>query len=862
MNSEIASLPGENLFKNRRSTRRWFVHAGAVLSVLVVCIALSALYRTAQRIHSNEVWEGFSNVSPSALVLALVCTIASYIVVIGYDIVALHHLERPLPAWRAALAAFLAAAFGNNIGFSMVTGASIRYRIYSIAGLSALEIAGISTMCTITTALGMLFILAAALLFDSSTVTASAAHLSPLARYAIGSVIMVVLIGYILFSSVRPLVIRTANWTLRLPTAGTALAQVALGTTDMVLVGTLIYVLLPDGIVVGYLSFLGVFVLAMLAGGMSHVPGGIGVFETILLLGLPEIPPATLLGSILVFRGVYFILPLALGALLFAIYEVLLQRARFTKLQALVTDWLAEVGPQVMAALVIIAGMVLLFSSALPIAAYRQPYVNAHFPLWSVEIAHAVATASGLILVLLASGLSRRLASAHRWTLITLAIGLVASYIKDLGGAEALLLAPLWLIMWPTKPEFRRDAPLLGQAYSVEWLSTLSAILAITVWLGFFNFKHVAYRHDLWLQFSYTSDVSRFLRSLAVTVALAAGVGLRNVFRRRTEPTLPDAATLEHIARLVARESDTRANLALLGDKRLLFSPSGASFIMYQVKGKSWVALGDPVGRPEERTALLWQFRELCDHNGGWPVFYLVDAANLSAYVDLGLSLIKLGDEARVPLEHTFIQSVGNVDIRKIHRRVSAEGVSFEMVPQYAVATLLPELTLVSTSWLALNDGKAFGFSRGHFNSDYVCRFPCAIARHNNHIIAFAVVWTGYDKQEIALDLLRYHPYAPEGILDYLLVELMLHSKNEGYRWFNLGIAPLTNIENNPMAPVWHRVGKLIYRQSEHFKNIESLRRFEENFRPQWRPKYLASPGGFNAPRILRDIARLTTHTA
>jgi phosphatidylglycerol lysyltransferase len=105
---------------------------------------------------------------------------------------------------------------------------------------------------------------------------------------------------------------------------------------------------------------------------------------------------------------------------------------------------------------------------------------------------------------------------------------------------------------------------------------------------------------------------------------------------------------------------------------------------------------------------------------------------------------------------------------------------------------------------------------------------------------------------------MRFLPSAPEGILDYLLVELMLQSKQKGYRWFNLGIAPLLDVENNPMAPVWHRVGKLIYRQSEHFTTMESLRRFEESFRPVWRAKYLASPGGFNAPRILRDIARLT----
>ncbi|HZC01113.1 MAG TPA: phosphatidylglycerol lysyltransferase domain-containing protein, partial [Gammaproteobacteria bacterium] len=75
--------------------------------------------------------------------------------------------------------------------------------------------------------------------------------------------------------------------------------------------------------------------------------------------------------------------------------------------------------------------------------------------------------------------------------------------------------------------------------------------------------------------------------------------------------------------------------------------------------------------------------------------------------------------------------------------------------------------------------------------------------------------------------------------------------------WFNLGIAPLSDLEAHPLAPLWHRVGRLMYRQSEHFRDLESLRRYEERLNPVWRPKYLASPGGLNTLRILRNITRL-----
>ena len=96
-------------------------------------------------------------------------------------------------------------------------------------------------------------------------------------------------------------------------------------------------------------------------------------------------------------------------------------------------------------------------------------------------------------------------------------------------------------------------------------------------------------------------------------------------------------------------------------------------------------------------------------------------------------------------------------------------------------------------------------------------------------------------------------------MMDYLMIELMRGGRERGYRWFNLGIAPLSGFEMHPLAPLWHRIGRLIYRQSEHFRDVESLRRYEEKLHPVWRPKYLASLGGLNIPRILRDITRLIT---
>src|SRR5262249_42675207 len=135
----------------------------------------------------------------------------------------------------------------------------------------------------------------------------------------------------------------------------------------------------------------------------------------------------------------------------------------------------------------------------------------------------------------------------------------------------------------------------------------------------------------------------------AVIAGLFAGVW---ILRRpvRQDPGSPDAPALERAAAIAAQSPNTMAYLALLGDKRLLFDEHGDAFVMYGMEGRSWVALRDPVGPDDEAIELAWRFRELTDRHEAFCVFYQVQAASLPLYLDLGLTLSKLGEEGRVAL--------------------------------------------------------------------------------------------------------------------------------------------------------------------------------------------------------------------
>ncbi len=843
--------------RSSRLTKKLLAQAGALVSLVIICLALWVVHHMLHEIRLSDVLDNIRALSLSSIVLAFLAMAAAYLTTTTYDVLALRHIDRPLPYPRVALASFLASVFGMNLGFAVVTGAAVRYRIYSRAGLSALEIAGVTALCTLTATLGVGFIFILSMLFGTGAASESIFHLSAPWRHALGGLLLTLLAAYIVVAAIRPVTIRTQSWSLSLPSAKIIAAQVTLGAIDLMLIGALIYLLLPAHVESNFLAFLGVFALALMAGIMSHVPGGIGVFESVMLLGLPDVPPAGLLSAILLFRCIYYLAPLGLAATLLAIHEAQLHRARIATARDTTMDWLAEIGPQVMALIVIFAGVVLLFSGAIPAPAARLNGLREFLPLPLLELFHGVAGMAGLGLIIVARALSLRLNAAYRWAIYLLATGIVALLLKGLIYEGVIVLGIILVLLLYTRPEFQRNGSIFAQGFPAEWVSILTAILAVTAWLGLFSYKPFHYSQDLWWHFHYEGEFPRFLRTTLTVSLLTGGLTLYSLLRTDPIPDRPHTANLSQIRRIVRKNPNTRANLALLGDKRFLFSDSEEAFIMYRVKGKSWIALGDPVGPQREHEKLVWTFRELCDRYGGWPVFYQVDGENLPLYVDLGLSLLRLGDDARVPLAGFSLQGSERAGLRGIHDQVLKLGVNFSIVNSHDVPPLLQELQTVSDDWLTQAKATEKGFSRGIFNADYLRNFPCAVVRKDRRIIAFAILWVSGNKEELALDLMRYHRDAPEGTMRFLVTELMLGAQRRGYRWFNLGMVPTAALERQALAPLWQRVGGMMYRQSEHFRDSKSLRLFAEELGPVWRPKYLASPGGLRTPRILRDIANL-----
>ncbi|WP_434299681.1 bifunctional lysylphosphatidylglycerol flippase/synthetase MprF [Corallococcus exiguus] len=827
------------------------------LPLLLLCVAAYVLHRELSHYRREDVSAGLAAVTASRILLALAVTVVNYAALTLYDVLALGHAGHRIPYSRVGFTSFVGYAFGHNLGASFLSGGSVRYRLYSAWGLTALDVARVSAFNALTFWLGLAAVTGASLLLEGGGGVLS---LSTPVAHGVGAALGLLLVSYFVACATvrKPLRIRGLEWTL--PTPARALAQLVVSCGDWALAAAVLWVLLPPDSV-SLPSLTALFALAQLAGIASQVPAGLGVFETVMLSALtPRVPAPQVVGVLLVYRLVYYLLPFTVAALLLAGHELLQRRHHLTRLAKVVHSSFAPVVPWAASAVAFVAGTVLLFSGATPPVAERLALLRRLVPLPLLEVSHLLGSLVGVSLLLLARGLQRRLDAAYVLTQVLLVAGAVFSVVKGVDYEEATLLLVLAAALAPFHQQFYRHTSLFAEAFSPGWLLATVAVVGASVWLGFFSYRHVEYRNDLWWHFAFSGNAPRFLRASVGVLGATIVAGLAALLRPaspRTHP--PTVEELQRVRPLVASAPESMASLALVGDKSLLLNDAGTAFLMYGVSGRAWVSMGDPVGPPDAATELAWRFLEMADRHHGWACFYQVGPGALPRYLDLGLTLLKLGEEATVPLQDFNLEGPERRGLRHGMHRMAREGWTFEVQPREAVPELMPQLRAISDAWLAEKHTREKGFSLGCFSPRYLEQGPVALVRRSGVLMGFANVWAPDTKEELSVDLMRYQPGSPHGAMDFLFTSLMLWGRGQGFLRFNLGMAPFSGFEARALAPMWNRLGALLFRHGEHFYNFQGLRQYKEKFRPDWAPRYLASPGGLALPGVLAGVASLVS---
>jgi phosphatidylglycerol lysyltransferase len=832
---------------------------GATATIAIIVVALWFLHRELAGISFAAVMSNIGSIPTWTLFAAAGFTICSYTVLTGYDAAGLHYLGSTIPYRQTALTSFMAFAVGHNVGVASLSGGSIRYRMYTLAGLSAPDVARLIVFISSTFGIGASGLLGVALLFMPATQTA-VLHVPPSVIQLAGYLLLSVPFIYVAFTAIRSKPVQLNSWMIAVPKPRIAVAQVCISAADIAFAAATLYVLLEPQLHIGFFSFLGVYMLALGAGVISSAPGGIGVFEAVLVAALPQVELTALLGIIIIYRLIYYVGPLALALLVLVGHESRQHGRKLKEPAEKAADWLSGIVPQAIGALVFLAGVVLLVSGASPAVDSRLTVISEAIPLPVLELSHLGGSVIGMGLLILARGLYRRLHGAYQFALVALALGVVLTLVKGLDYEEASILVATGAALWFSRDEFYRRESLLSQRFSAKWIAAIVLVFLIAVWIGLLSYRHVEYSDELWWQFAFDAEAPRMLRASLVAAVTAVSFALWKIFRAGPEATnlvsTPDE--MDAVRSVLASARSSSANVALLGDKQFLWSADRQAFIMYQVSGNSWIAMGDPVGAAGHHEELTWAFRELVDRHDGRTVFYQVSDEFLSLYVDLGLTLSKIGEDATASLRDFSLQGSDHAELRQALNRARKNGAVFQVVPRADITAVVDDLRRISDSWLADKSSAEKGFSLGSFSESYIANFDCAVVKVNDVIVAFANLWPAPASGELSIDLMRYDQAAPKGIMDYLFVELMLWGSANGYQSFNLGMAPLSGLEQRSLAPLWHKIGHLIFTHGENFYNFEGLRNYKNKFDPKWQPRYLACPGGWwNLPRTLVDVSRL-----
>lgn len=343
-----------------------------------------------------------------------------------------------------------------------------------------------------------------------------------------------------------------------------------------------------------------------------------------------------------------------------------------------------------------------------------------------------------------------------------------------------------------------------------------------------------------------------FLNSIRWLSALTIGItALRGVAPSLSRDRHP--RDKERVRALLDRWADSPlAPFHLLDDKHWVLSSDENAFVGYALSGSTAVALGGPVGAPASRHDAVRAFLATCEQRGWSPAFHSVDTAESALLRELGLQVVKIGEEAIIDLTSFSMSGKSMKTMRNTISRAERDGMRVEQPAPPLEAPLVAELQSVSDTWLTSSGHRERGFSVGAFDAHSVREQPVVVVRDPaGRMVAFANIEPSFAGTVGNFDLMRRLPDAPQGTMELLFTALIERFRDAGLLTMSLGLAPLANIDDAGPLPGLLRLA----RDRTSFMNFSGLEDFKAKWRPRWEPRFFAYSGSAELPRVAASTA-------
>lgn len=847
--------------RTRLALRHWLNRLAPFLVFLLFGLAIASIYQLVHNVHLEEIRRAMFSTSWRQIFIALGFTILGYCVLLGYDFMALSHVGKKAPPGMVALTSFMAYSIGNTVGLSVLSGGAVRYRMYSRYGLDAADIAVIGVFCAASFGFGELLAALGALGLSPDHYLSDlpvSAHL--LQGTAITLLIALLTGAYWL--SARGRGISFAGASFPVPGPGTLTVQILLALADLAMAAAVLFVLLPETARPEFAVFFGWFVIAMALAVISHVPAGAGVFEAVIGAGLIGIVPLPeLAGALLFYRMVYFVLPFIVGLLLFGVTGMRTAagsaESPFRRWSSSAASNILSAGPYMLSWVVLLAGAVMVLSALLPAHYLGGDALRARVPMHVIEFGSISFSALGMALVVISFALAKRVRAALVVTMVMLACAALIAWFVLQNASMTLLFVLATGFAWSVQPGFSKMSTLSRNIISIRFLSIMGAVLVAGLFVLLFSHKSLDFATTPWLDFTAGAHASRALR--AAGVALATGmVGLLYfLLRPASLPLRLDIPGPDRLQELVQTGMNANGGLVFSGDKQVMMSGDGNSFLMFANYGRSLIALDDPVGADGAEEELVTDFIRLAEQSNRRPVLYEIGPKTLPAILNAGMRPYKVGEEAIVSLPEFSLQGGTWRKLRTQYNRAKRDGLAFFVSQPPHEAGLMRELETISDAWLTAKKGREKRFSLGRFSPGLLQHFPLAVATYHDKPVAFANLMTAGKSAPVTIDLMRHCDDAPRPTMDFMFLEIIFHLQEQGFAALSLGLAPLSGMETMRRKRLWEHTAHLVYKHGNRFYGFTGLRDFKRKFKPQWVPRYLAAYSAVDFAAGLADVTAL-----
>lgn len=830
----------------------WF---SRLIKILVPLLILIVFYfesnQALKNLDFSLLKNNFNALAWSHLVIIIISGCIAVLPMILYDFVLKRNLQIKASIKETVIYSWTANALSNFIGFGGVAGMVIRTLFYSRYGHEKKTLVKGIGLITLFYLSGMSLLSWLPLLGIIQT---------PIFKEV--KWIHIALIGLALYLPILIVSVKRhkAGTTPELISKNDILTLAVISLLEWCSAFGLIYIITYFlGISVPISSMFATFIVASFAGIISMLPGGIGSFDLMYLLGMEGfgVPTETTLLILLLYRISYFIIPALIGTITLLLY---FWAELNQKLNRIPTTILQNVSHWMVTVFVLLAGVILLASAAIPAALERIKMANEILALPVMNMSHEFTVGLGISLLMLTRGIQYRVKWAYTLTLVTLIVAAVFSLSKWFDYEDAIFVLVVFVILLLSKKQFYRENIVPTWGKSLVDIIGIAIILGFFIFIGYVNLPSSHITIPVKLQPYIITDSTDLLISAAVGIILAMvymSIGYLLAKPRYFPFEKSESHECEIKEHLEKYEGTVLSHLIFLHDKYIYWNHSKTVMLAFQKYSDKLIVLGDLVGEKKDILQAMEEFHDRANLYGYTPVYYQVTSKMFPYLHENGYDFFKLGEEALVNLSSFDLVGKKMKNLRANKNKLEREGYHFQVTQPPHTGEFLAKLKPISDEWL--EGRKEKGFSLGWFNPSYLKSVPIAIVTDKEgELVAFCNIMPAYDGDKmVSVDLMRYGSTAPNATMDYMFIKLFEWYKEENYEKFNLGMAPLANVGLSKYSFLTEKIAYQIFLYGHAFYHFKGLKMFKEKYADGWEPKYLAMRKKTSLPITMAQVSLL-----